>query len=113
MNYIKYQIYLQFSSYLKKLLSKSFEFSNPSSLQDHSKQSTKATLFHLHNCNYDTTQTCSLITTDQKHDFSTISKIIFKNSYTHFTATSKIDIDNDTKPIITHSTLNCLIFEKD
>src|SRR5205085_12215499 len=91
MNYIKYQIYLQFSSYQKKLLPDSFEYLNPTSLQDHSKQSTKATLFYLYTCEFDTTQTCSLISANQKHDFSTISKIIFKNSYIHFPVTSKID----------------------
>ena len=113
MNYIKHQIYLQFSSYQKKLLPDSFEYLNPTSLQDRSKQSTKATLFHLHTCEFDTTQTCPLISANQKHDFSTISKIIFKNSYIRFPVTSKMDIDgDDTKPRIIHPTLNCEIFDK-
>lgn len=114
MNYIKYQIHLQLSSYLKNLLPSQFEFNRPTSLQDRSKQTTKATLYHLHICTYSTTQKCALISTDQDHDFSTISNTIFKQSFQQYPAPQdKMDIDNEGKPGITHPTLNCSIFQAD
>ena len=113
MNYIKYQIYLQFSQYLKKLLPPTFEFTNINSLQERTKQTVKATLHHFHLCNYSKTYTCSMISEDQEHDFSTISKTIFKKSFNQYPASSNIEIDGETKPIIIKPTLDFTIFEKE
>src|SRR5437868_3733275 len=106
MNYIKYQIYLQFSQYLKKLLPLTFEFTNINSLQERTKQTIKATLYYFHLCNYSNTYTCSIISEGQEHDFLTISKKIFKKSFDQFFASSNMKIDGETKPTIIQLTLD-------
>src|SRR2546428_13682307 len=97
MNYIKYQIYLQFSSYLKKLLPPTFEFSNIDSLQERTKQTIQATLHHFYLCNHSNSKICSMISEGQIHDFSTISKKFFKKSFEKFPPSSKMEIDGKTK----------------
>jgi hypothetical protein len=113
MNYIKYQIYLQLTSYLKKLLPLQFAFEKPNSLQERSKQTTKATLYHFHMCSFSTTKLCPLITAEQTHDFSTISNIVFKQSFKHFPAPKEaMDIDDDNnKPKPTQPNLDFTIFQ--
>jgi hypothetical protein len=116
MNYIKYQTYLKLSSYLKSLLPNSYQFTDPVSLLDRSKQTTKATLYHLHICTYNSTKTCSIINSDnsnQLHDFKTISNLIFKQSFKHFPVISKMQIDEETKVKIIQPTLDLTIFDKD
>ena len=50
---------------------------------------------------------------NKEYNFSTISKIIFKKSFDQFPASSKIEIDDETKPTIIQPTFNFLIFRKD
>ena len=113
MNYIKYQIYLQFSQYLKKLFSLTFEFTNINSLQKKTKQIVKAILHYFHLYNYSNIHTCSIIFESQEYDFSTIYKTIFKKSFDQFSASSSMEIDRETKPTIIQLTLNFIIFGKD
>ena len=113
MNYIKYQIYLKFSQYLKKLLFLTFEFTNINSLQKRTKQTVKAILHHFYLCNHSNTHICSMIFEDEEHDFSTISKKIFKKSYDQFLASSNMEIDGESKLPIIQLTLDFTIFGKD
>src|SRR5207253_9450573 len=83
------------------------------SLQKRTKQTIKATLHHFYLCNYSNTYTCSMIPEKEEYNFSTISKIIFKKSFDHFPASSKIEIDDETKPTIIQPTFDFSIFGKD
>jgi hypothetical protein len=112
MNYIKYQIYTQLISYLKKLLPSQYSFNKPNSLQECSKETTKATLYHFLMCPFSTTKTCSLITAEQTHDFSTLSNTIFKQSFQHYLAPKEaMDIDDNNKTPIIQPNLDYSIFQ--
>ena len=54
-----------------------------------------------------------MISEDQEHDFSTISKTIFKKSFNQYLASSNMEIDGETKPTIIKPTLDFTIFEKE
>ena len=85
-NYLKYQIATTLAKECKKYLPSKYEISNPSSLQNHSFQTTKKALYHIHTCK---DKNCSILPKDTEHNLSNLSTFFFDKSFKTFPALPK------------------------
>ena len=94
-NYIKFQTTTFLSNKLKQLLPDSYQPTSINSLQERTKTSTKAALYHLYTC---INPTCNIFPNDIEHTFYNLTSFFFKQSFSQF-------------PSITKPTLNFSIFK--
>src|SRR5689334_12605095 len=77
-NFIKHQIITYLSNELKKLLPNSYQFPMVNSLQERTKASIKASLYHIYTC---TSNTCTILPNNISHTFKNLTSFYFKNSF--------------------------------